>query len=143
MSEEIGRLVVKSYRSNKQSSLIVRIIKTRFPDCGFYAPPPPSLKKGHIVLHLLVGRSVDPICLKFAKLCTVDALREQMIPIDFQVTWSKVQVKLLVFEKMSARYLFSGGSRHFTTGGGGPFKSGVCFGAPSHIPYLFIARVVK
>ena len=31
-----------------------------------------------------------------------------MIPIDFQVTWSKVKVKLLVFVKMmSAQYLLT------------------------------------
>ena len=28
-----------------------------------------------------------------------------MTPIDFQFTWSKVKVKLFVFEKMSAQYL--------------------------------------
>ena len=44
----------------------------------------------------------------------------------------------------------SGGSRNFKTGGGGArsrrgriFRSGVCFDAPSNIPYVFVARVVN
>ena len=41
--------------------------------------------------------------------------------------------------------VFSGGSRNFKTGGGGGriFRSGVCFDAPSHILYVFVARVVN
>ena len=43
---------------------------------------------------------------------------------------------------------YSGGSRNFKTGGGrsrrgGILKSGVCFDVPSHIPYVFVARVVN
>ena len=49
MSEEIGRLVVKFYRSNNKDAF----------SGLWFLPPPPSLKKGHIVLHLLDGRSVD------------------------------------------------------------------------------------
>ena len=38
----------------------------------------------------------------------------------------------------------SGGSRNFRGGGRGRiFRSGGCFDAPSHIPYLFVARVVN
>ena len=38
----------------------------------------------------------------------------------------------------------SGGSRNFKTGGRGRiFRSGVCFDALSHIPYVFVARVVN
>ena len=42
----------------------------------------------------------------------------------------------------------SGGSRNFKTGGarsrrGRIFRSGVCFDAPSHILYVFVARVVN
>ena len=46
-------------------------------------------------------------------------------------------------------YHISGGSRNFKTGGGARsrcgriFKSGVCFDAPSHIPFVFVARVVN
>ena len=35
--------------------------------------------------------------LQLCKLGTVDAPSEQMTTIDFEVTWSKVKVKLLVF----------------------------------------------
>ena len=35
--------------------------------------------------------------LKVAKLCTVDVTEHQMFSSDFQVTWSKVKVTLLVF----------------------------------------------
>ena len=43
----------------------------------------------------------------------------------------------------------SGGSRNFKTGCGGRsrrgriFRSGFCFDAPSHIPFVFVARVVN
>ena len=42
----------------------------------------------------------------------------------------------------------SGGSSNFKTGGGGSrrgriFRPGVCFDAPSHIPYVLVARVVN
>ena len=44
--------------------------------------------------------------LKVAKFDTVDVPRERMTPIDFEVTWSNVKVKLLVFEKpLSSQYL--------------------------------------
>ena len=34
--------------------------------------------------------------------------------------------------------------QEFQNGGGAvPFRSGVCFDAPSHIPYVFVARVVN
>ena len=40
--------------------------------------------------------------------------------------------------------LTSGGSRNFNTGGRGRiFRSGVCFDVPSHILYVFVARVVN
>ena len=40
-------------------------------------------------------------------------------------------------------YTFSGGSRNFRTGGAVEFfGSGNCFDAPSHIPYVFVVRVV-
>mgnify|MGYP003687743377 CR=1 FL=1 len=39
--------------------------------------------------------------------------------------------------------IYSGGSRNFKGGGGRIFGSGVCFDAPSHIPYVFVARVVN
>ena len=37
-----------------------------------------------------------PLCLKVAKLGTMDAPRQQMTPMDSEVTWSKVKVKLLI-----------------------------------------------
>ena len=37
------------------------------------------------------------ICWVISKLGTVDAPREEMFPIDFQVMWSKVRIKLLIF----------------------------------------------
>ena len=47
--------------------------------------------------------SFDPFV---PKLGTVDAPREWICPMNFQVTWSKVKVKLLVVEKMlSTQYL--------------------------------------
>ena len=51
--------------------------------------------------------SFDPlICLKVAKLGRVDARRDQVSPIDFQATWSKVKVKMLVFEKMKSSHYY-------------------------------------
>ena len=32
--------------------------------------------------------------------------------------------------------------QEFQNGGGGPFRFRICFDAPSHIPYVFVARVV-
>ena len=54
---------------------------------------------------------------------------------------------LLMFQHLN--YMYSGGSRNFKTGGGARsrrgriFRSGVCFDAPSHISYVFVARVVN
>ena len=47
------------------------------------------------------------------------------------------------------KYVISGIQEFQKAGGGGRsqrgriFRSGVCFDAPSHIPYLFVARVVN
>ena len=69
-------------------------------------------KRGHIILHLSIGLSVGPqikrchlniflpLCLKVFKLGTVVSSRKQMTTNYFEVTWSKVKVKLLVFEKL-------------------------------------------
>ena len=40
------------------------------------------------------------LCWKFAKLCTQDASRVYMTPVDAQVTRSKVKCKLLAFAQM-------------------------------------------
>ena len=57
----------------------------------------------------MVSRSVcrpKDVCSISAKLDTVDASRKYMTSIDVQVTWSKVKVKMLVFEKIFfAQYL--------------------------------------
>ena len=46
------------------------------------------------------------LLVEIAKLGTVNTSREKITPVDVQVTWSKVKVKFLVFEKMfSAQYL--------------------------------------
>ena len=46
------------------------------------------------------------LCLKVAKIGTVDAPREQMFPIDFYVTLSKVRVKMLAsVQLLSISYL--------------------------------------
>ena len=42
----------------------------------------------------------SPHCLKIAKLGTVDLAGVCVFSIDFQVTWSKVKVKLLVLAQM-------------------------------------------
>ena len=48
-----------------------------------------------------------------------------------------------IYEKRNIHYIYSGGSRNFKTGGAVPAREKVCFDAPSHIPYLFVARVVN
>ena len=46
------------------------------------------------------------LLVEIAKLGTVNTSREKITPVDVQVTWSKVKVKLLVFENMlSAQYV--------------------------------------
>ena len=65
---------------------------------------------------------------------------------------------LYKIQKYAQLYMyFSGRSMNFKTGGGGGggggggagsrrsrnFRSGVCFDASSHIPYVFVARVVN
>ena len=71
-----------------------------------------SEKKGHIVLHLSVGRlgrsvcrtsnvhsiSFDTFCLKVAML-GINNEFDFDFQIEFKVTWSKVKVKLLILEK--------------------------------------------
>ena len=44
-----------------------------------------------------VGRSVDQAMSAQYLLTPLLACREKMTPIDFQITWSKVKVKLLVY----------------------------------------------
>ena len=74
------------------------------------------LKKGGILFCtcLLVGLESKrcplnmswPLCWKVAKRGTVNDSREEMFPNDFQVTWSKVKIKLLFFVQMSSAFLF-------------------------------------
>ena len=79
----------------------------------------PPWKRGHIVLQLSVGmsvcRSVDQVLsaqyllilhLINTKLITGVALNEWMIPIDFQVRWSKVKVKSLFSAHCIFRSIF-------------------------------------
>ena len=47
-----------------------------------------------------------PLCLKIAKSGPVDALREWMFPIDVQVTWSMVKVKLFVLILSAVNSIF-------------------------------------
>ena len=50
-----------------------------------------------------------PLCLKVATLGTVNACRQNITPIDVQVTWLKVTVvKLLIFKKKVVRSTFAG-----------------------------------
>ena len=48
---------------------------------------------------MLSAKYLLTLLLGSGKVGTVDAPREQMTPIDFEVTWFKVKDKVLVFEK--------------------------------------------
>ena len=54
------------------------------------------------IVDLLI--SLDSLAGKFPSLYS-ECLYRVDDPFDVQVTWSKVKIKLLVFEKMSAQYL--------------------------------------
>ena len=57
--------------------------------------------------------------------------------------WHRTSVFTVSFE-FKGQSNFSSGSKDFKTGGRGRIlRSGVCFDAPSHIPYDFVIRVVN
>ena len=66
-----------------------------------------------------------------------------------QTAWSSVKYLIIVYQENPPWAEHSGGSRNFKTGEGAwsrrgrIFRSWVCFDAPSHIPYVFAARVVN
>ena len=79
-------------------------------------PPTSFEKKGHIVLHLSVGWSVcrpSNVCSVFwppfpesCQTWNLGCPLGEMTPIDFQVIWSKVKVKLQVLvQMMFAQYV--------------------------------------